>query len=204
MRVIDYFFICSSPFAYLGHHALHEIAGRHGATIRYRPVDIMGVWESSGSVPLGKRTPTRQRYRRIELQRIAHMRGLAINLEPRHFPVDPNLADRCAIALVERGASPEGFVWKAHQGVWVNEEDIADATQLAAYLEADGHDADAVLAHAREEATADALARNTLDARDADAVGVPVYVLDGEPFWGQDRLEHLDHMLATGRPAFRP
>lgn len=200
---IDYYFICSSPFAYLGHQAFHDLAARHGAEIRYRPISIGGVWEKSGSVPLGQRTPVRQRYRRIELQRIADIRGVPINLEPRHFPVDSTLADRTAIALVQAGADPAGYLWQVHRGVWVNEHDIADRQQLADYLIAEGHDADAMLASAQAATTAETLARNTQSAIAVDAVGAPVYVLDGEPFWGQDRLDYLDHALSTGRAPFR-
>ena len=203
MPAIDYYFICSSPFAYLGHQAFHELAARFDAEIRYKPIDIMGVWEQSGSVPLGQRTPLRQRYRRIELQRIADIRGLPLNLAPKHFPVDPSLADRCAIVLASQGVSPAGFVWRAHQGVWANEENIADAAQLAAYLSAEGHDADAVLAAAQEPEITETVARNTREASDADAIGAPVYVLNGEPFWGQDRLDHLAHALETGRAPFK-
>lgn len=203
MPAIDYYFICSSPFAYLGHRAFHDMARRHGAEIRYRPIDIMGVWEQSGSVTLAKRPPLRQRYRRIELQRIADIRGLPLNLEPEFFPVDPSLADRCAIALVEEGADPAGFVFRAHQGVWANDENIADRATLASYLAAEGHDPEAVLASAESEKAADILARNTQAAREDDAVGAPVYVLNGEPFWGQDRLDYLDHALKSGRGPFR-
>src|SRR5690606_34118775 len=162
-----------------------------------------GVWEKSGSVPLPQRTPLRQRYRRIELQRIAGMRGLPLNLEPKFFPVDPALADGCVVALVERGENPAGFIWRAHQGVWAAEENIADASQLAAYLAAEGHDAEAVLAAAREPEAAEIIRHNTRDANDADAVGAPVYVLNGEPFWGQDRIDHLAHALKTGRAPIR-
>lgn len=203
MTAIDYYFICSSPFAYLGHKAFHELAARHGAEIRYKPISIGGVWEKSGSVPLGQRTPLRQRYRRIELQRIADMRGLPLELEPKFFPVDPGLADRCVIALVGQGADPAGFMWRAHQGVWAKGENIADPEQLTAYLAAEAHDADAVLKAAGEPEAAETLARNTSEAGDADAVGAPVYVLNGEPFWGQDRLEYLAHALETGRAPFR-
>lgn len=202
MPSIDYFFICSSPFAYLGHKAFHELAARHDATIRYRPIDIMGVWEESGSVPLRQRTPVRQRYRRIELQRIADIRGLPINLEPKHFPVDSSLADRCIGTLTRQGDDPSGFLWHVHNGVWVNEEDIADPATLAGYLAGLGHDGKVVVAEAESGTAAQAVAENTAAAIAVDAIGAPVYVLDGEPFWGQDRLDYLDHALATKRAPF--
>lgn len=200
---IHYYLICASPFAYLGHKAFHEIAARHGASIAYKPIVIGEVWEKSGSVPLPQRTPTRQRYRRIELQRLAEMRGLKINLAPRYFPVDASLADKCVVALTERGETPERFLWEVHQAVWVREQNIADRGQLADFLGSLGHDADAVLEQAEQERAAETIKGNTQDAIAADAIGAPVYVLDGEPFWGQDRLDHLDHALTTGRPPFR-
>jgi 2-hydroxychromene-2-carboxylate isomerase len=176
----------------------------HGATIRYKPIDIMGVWANSGSVPLGQRTPLRQRYRRVELQRFREMRGLTLNLEPKFFPVDSALADRVAIALVEAGADPAGYLWRVHEGVWAREENIADRAQLAAYLTAEDHDAEAILAAADTPQVEESRKSNTQSAAASDAVGAPVYVLDGEPFWGQDRLDLLDAMLTTGRAAYRP
>jgi 2-hydroxychromene-2-carboxylate isomerase len=203
MPTIDYFFIASSPFAYLGHKAFHEMAARYDAGIRYRPVNIMGVWEKSGSVPLAQRSAVRQRYRRIELQRISEMRGLPLNLDPKFFPVDPGLADRTVVALLSLEADPEGFLWRVHRGVWAEEENIADRDTLAAYLAEEEFDAELVLAEAESEAAAATIAANTAAAVEADAVGAPVYVLDGEPFWGQDRLDHLEHALASGRRPYR-
>ncbi|MEO3386365.1 2-hydroxychromene-2-carboxylate isomerase [Mesorhizobium sp. CAU 1741] len=204
MTAIDYYFISSSPFAYLGHKVFHQLAEAHNFEIRYKPINLAGVWEKSGSVPLAQRTPLRQRYRRIEMQRIADIRGVPINLEPKHFPVDPGLADRSVIALVQAGRDPSGFIGRAHAGVWANEENIADPAQLTAYLEAEGHPAETILAAAQGQDATDTLARNTREASEADAIGAPVYVLNGEPFWGQDRLEYLAHALESGRPPFRP
>jgi 2-hydroxychromene-2-carboxylate isomerase len=201
-RTIDYYLICSSPYAYLGHKALLDLAARHGATIRYRPIDIMGVWANSGSVPLGQRSALRQRYRRIELQRFAEWRDLPLNLNPKYFPVDSALADKIAIALVEAGKDPAGFVWRAHCGVWANEEDIADAAQLAIYLKAEGYDADALIEFAQSAKAEKIRQDNTREAAEGDAVGAPVYVYQGEPFWGQDRLDLLDRMLQTKREPF--
>ena len=55
MTTIDYYLFAPSPFTYLGHDLLHAVAARHGAAIRYRPVDLMGVWAESGAVPPAKR-----------------------------------------------------------------------------------------------------------------------------------------------------
>jgi 2-hydroxychromene-2-carboxylate isomerase len=107
------------------------------------------------------------------------------------------------VALLSLEADPEGFMWRVHRGVWAEEENIADRDTLAAYLAEEGFDAELVLAEAESEAAAATIAANTAAAVEADAVGAPVYVLDGEPFWGQDRLDHLEHALASGRRPYR-
>lgn len=202
MKYIDYYFVCSSPFAYMGHKIFLDIAARHGATIRYKPFDIYRVWENSGSVPGAKRTPARMRYRRIELQRISNFRGVPLNADPKFFPSNSELADRCIIALAEAGADPSNFMFRTIEGMWWREENIADRAQLAAYLAEAGHDAEKVLAEAGSEAVTAIRERNTDEAVGADSIGAPTYIYKGESFWGQDRLEYLDHMLKTGREAF--
>lgn len=199
---IDYYFTSASPFTYLGHAALVETAARHGATIVYMPVNLTGLWEISGAVPPGQRPPVRQRYRFIELQRIAERRQLPIILQPKHFPVDPTLADHCTISIAEDGGNPASFMQSVFSGVWANDEDIADERVIRRLLEVAGHDADEMLGKAKGEEAAAIRAENTRQAIKADAVGVPVYVLNGEPFWGQDRIEYLDRALETGRNAY--
>ena len=199
---IDYYFTAASPFVYLGHDALMAIAGRHGKKIAFRPFNLAGVWSVSGAVPLGERSPTRQRYRLVELQRIAEMRGVELNLHPAHFPTNPELADRCIIAIVEAGSDPAGFVRAVGSALWAEERQIADETVMRELLQATGHDADKVLQDASGEATAAIRQQNTDAAIAADAIGAPSYVYQGEVFWGQDRLELLERMIASGRAPF--
>ncbi|EKF20087.1 2-hydroxychromene-2-carboxylate isomerase [Nitratireductor pacificus] len=196
---IDYYFTSASPFVYLGHQALRAAVARHGAVVRVKPINLMGVWEVSGAVPPAKRPPVRQRLRLVEMQRIADYRGLPINTQPKHWPVDPQLSDHVAAALVAAGHDPMGYMGRAFASVWANEEDIADPATLARHLAAEGFDADAILETAGTDAIAEIRAENTRDAVAADAVGVPTYVLNGEAFFGQDRIEYLEHALATGR-----
>jgi 2-hydroxychromene-2-carboxylate isomerase len=202
-ETIDYFFSTISPFAYLGHDTLHEIAKRHDCAIRYRPFSIGGVWEKSGSVPLGQRSPVRQRYRLIELQRIAWQRDVKLNLKPRHFPTNPERADLCCAALVLAGGDPGNFARRVGEAIWARDLDIADETVLADLLGESGFDAAQVLDQSRQPQAAEARAKNTADAVALDAVGAPSYAYKGEIFWGQDRLEMLEAMIASGREPFR-
>ena len=202
MRSIDYYFTLISPYAYLGHRAFLDVARKHGAKVNYKPVNLRGVWEDSGAVPLAERPKARQEYRLIELQRWREIRGVALSLQPKHFPTNPSLADRSVIALVEAGSDPADYVEAVCQAVWVDEQNIAEESVLAQRLSDTGHDSATVLASAQDKACEDIYARNTEDAVNAHTIGAPCYVLDGEPFWGQDRIGLLDAALTTGRQPF--
>ncbi len=201
--VIDYYFSSVSPFAWLGHRQLMSIAAKHAKRVHFRPVSLAGVWEVSGSVPLPQRTPTRQRYRLVELQRIAAYRTMHLKPHPAHFPANPELADRTIIALADAGRSPADFTYAVGEAVWSRDLDIAHESVIAALLKENGFDAAHFLERAKSERAAQLREANTKAAVEADAIGSPCYVYKGEPFWGQDRLDLLDHMISTGREPFR-
>ena len=85
-RTIDYYFTLASPWAFLGHRPFVDLAKAHGVTIRYRPVDLGEVFPHTGGLPLPKRHPARQRYRILELQRWREARGIALKIQPKHWP----------------------------------------------------------------------------------------------------------------------
>lgn len=201
---IEYYFTSSSPWVYLGHDAIGAVARKHGARLDVRPVELGGVWEVSGGVPLAKRSATRQRYRLIELQRYSELRGLPINLRPKHAPLDPSLADLAVAAVLVHGDDPFGFMGRMLRAYWAEEENVADQAVIARLLVAEDFDPDAILAVARGQEASELRKKNTEAAIAADAIGVPAYVLNGEVFWGQDRIELLDRALSTGREPFKP
>lgn len=201
---IEYYFTSASPWAYLGHAAIGEVASKHGARLDIRPVNLSGVWEASGSVPLAKRSPTRQRYRLIELQRYSELRGIPINLKPKYAPADASLADLAAVAILLDGGDPFGFMRRVMKAYWAEEQNIADRSVIARLLDAEGFAQAAILDVAGSKAAFEMRQRNTEAAIAADAIGVPAYVLNGEAFWGQDRIDLLDRALTTGRPPFKP
>lgn len=201
---IEYYFTLASPWVYLGHAAIAEVASKHGARLDIRPVNLSGVWEASGSVPLAKRSPTRQRYRLIELQRYSELRGVPINLKPKFAPADPSLADLATTAILLANGNPFAFMLRVMRAYWAEEQNIADRGVIAGLLDAEGFDQAAILDAAGSKAASDLRERNTEAATAADAIGVPAYVLNGEVFWGQDRIDLLDRALSTGRAPFKP
>jgi 2-hydroxychromene-2-carboxylate isomerase len=203
-RSIDYYFSLVSPWAYIGHAPFMAIAGEHGLSVNHKPVFLGRVFAETGGLPLPQRHPARQRYRLVELQRWRDKRGLSFRLQPRHWPFDVNLADRFVIAIQAAQQDPDPFLRRAFAAVWEEERDLADPGVLAGLAEEAGLDAAHLLDLAQGSTTEAIYALNLENAVAADVFGSPAYVLDGEVFWGQDRLDLLADALASGRPAFRP
>ncbi|APF38607.1 2-hydroxychromene-2-carboxylate isomerase [Chelatococcus daeguensis] len=202
MRQIDYYFSLVSPWAYFGHAPFLATAQRHGCTVTYKPVFLGEVFSETGGLPLARRHPVRQRYRLVELQRWREKRGVPLNLQPAFWPFEVSLADRCVIALQAAGIDPAAFTARAFAGVWARDENLADEAVLAAIATEVGVDAGMMLAGAHGESAKATYAGNIADAIAAEVFGSPSYVIDGEVFWGQDRLDLLADMLASGRPAY--
>ena len=201
-RSIAYYFTVVSPWAYIGHDLFTRIARKHGATIDYRPVNLGEVFPQSGGLPLTKRHPLRVAYRTMELKRWREKRGLDFALKPKGWPFDPGLADRVALALLARGEDPNAYLSNAFRAVFETELNLGDAANVAAVLKESGHDADALIADAQSQPIRDAYAANNEAALAAGVFGSPSFVLDGEVFWGQDRIEALDDALTSGRKPF--
>ncbi|MCC5976724.1 MAG: 2-hydroxychromene-2-carboxylate isomerase [Salinarimonas sp.] len=203
-RTITYYFTCSSPWTYIGHEPFREVVTRHALKVEHRPMPTPVVFSRTGGLPLGQRPRQRQNYRLLELQRWRDRRGMNFNIQPRHFPVDPGLADRTVIALIAQDADPDRYLRRVFEAVWEEERDIADIATLSALLEEAGHAAEKVLAEAQGSAAEATYALNAESAVAADVFGAPSYVLDGEVFWGQDRIELLDDALSSGRAPYHP
>lgn len=201
-RQIACFFTIVSPWAYIGHDLLTRVARKHDATIDYRPVNLGEVFPQSGGLPLAKRHPLRVAYRTVELKRWREKRGLKFALKPKGWPFDPTLADCVALALLARGDDPGVYLSNAFRAVFEKEIDLGEADNIAAVLTEAGHHADVLIADAQSQPVRDAYAANNRAALDLGVFGSPSYVLDGEIFWGQDRIELLDEALASGRAPF--
>lgn len=205
-RAIQYYFSLMSPWAYLGHSMLGAIAARHELEIDYRPVNLMELFPQTGGLPLGKRHVSRQNYRLVEMQRWRDARDLPLVLKPKNWPFDFLLADCAALAAVRNGPQDQAhaFLAMAFRAVWVEECNLADEETLASLLSQGGYDPASILELARSPAILAAYEANRERAMEQDVFGSPAYVLDGEVFWGQDRLELLESALASMRAPFTP
>ncbi|SLN11602.1 2-hydroxychromene-2-carboxylate isomerase [Oceanibacterium hippocampi] len=193
--IIDYYFALSSPWSFLGCQRLRDIAGRNGADIVAKATSIGKVFGVSGGLPLAKRPKQRQDYRIQELKRWRDYLDIPINLHPAHFPVDENLAARTVTAARIAGKDPLALALGFHKAIWIEERDISDRAEIAAIIDATiGGSAELMNAAEGETVTA-AYEADTQDAIDQGVFGAPTYVVDGELFWGQDRLDFLERKL---------
>lgn len=198
--VIDYFFTPQSPWTYLGHERFVTMAKAAGARVKVLPVNLGGkVFPVSGGLPLAQRAPQRQAYRLVELERFSAHLGVPLNLHPKHFPVPDAAAARLIIAVdlhdgADAALALTGAVTRA---VWVDELDIADESTLAALLATLGLPAQR-LVDAQAQAVQTRYETDTQRAIDTGVFGAPTYVIEGELFWGQDRLDFVQRRLAKG------
>lgn len=198
-RTVDYYFAPQSPWAYLGHQRLADIAQRTGASLRVMPIDLGGkVFPISGGLPLGQRAPQRQAYRLIELQRFSEHLNAPLNLKPRYFPVGGDDAARVIIAadLAQGAAAAMKVAGAVLSACWAQERNIADEKVLTELLAEQGLPS-AVLAQAHSQTVQERYEAYTQSAIDVGVFGAPSYVIDGEIFWGQDRLDFVERALAS-------
>ena len=203
MTEIDYYFTIVSPWAYLGHAAFRDMAARQGAAIRVRPLSLAELFPETGGAPLAKRHPARQAYRWVELKRWREYRQQPLNLVPKHFPVDPGLFDRAVIAASEGDRDVLDLVNRGFRAVWVEDRDVSDADTVSAILAEAGLDASETIEAADDPVIRARYSENARDSIVAGIVGSPGYVLQGEPFWGQDRIELLEAALVSGRAPYK-
>ena len=197
-KIIDYYFSPMSPWTYLGHERFAAIARKHGAAIDVKPVDYGKIFPASGGLPLAKRAPQRQKYRLVELARWRDYLGVPLTIHPKYFPYDTLAASLLILAVKQQaGADPAmslaGAILRA---CWVEERNMADEAELKAAARAQALEAEALLAASKAPEITAQYERLTQEAIGRDVFGAPTYVYDGEPFWGQDRVDFLDRALA--------
>ena len=200
---VEYYFSMQSPWAYIGHVPFMEVVRRHAVNVTYKPISLSNVFAKTGGLPFGKRHPARLRYRILELQRWREKRGLKFNLHPKFWPFAAEAADRFAVAVAGAGHDPDPFLRRAFAALWEEEQNLADDATLTRLAEAEKLPGAKLLSEAKREQTKAKYEENTADAIAIEVIGSPSYVLNGEVFWGQDRIDLLDDALSSGRNPHR-
>lgn len=200
MRQIDFYLTVISPWTYLAGNRPAEIAARHGARLRYKPVDPTAIFARTGGLPLAQRHASRQEYRLQELRRQSKKLGAPLNIRPSFFPTNPAPAAYAIIAAQEAlaggaGGDLDGLVQSLLRACWVEDRNVAEDEVITDCLAAAGFSKG--LAMSGMLTGADLYGRYLEQAVLDGVFGFPFFVVDGsERFWGQDRLDDLDAYLA--------
>jgi 2-hydroxychromene-2-carboxylate isomerase len=198
-RSVDYYFAPQSPWTYLGHQRFRAMAKAAGATVNVLPVDLGGkVFPISGGLPLPKRAPQRQAYRLLELKRYSDFLQIPLHPQPRYFPVGGDDA-ACLIIAADLHDGPEAAMQLTGAilaAVWAQERNIGDDKVLGQLLAECGLPAKR-LEQADSQEVRERYEAYTRQAIDAGVFGAPSYVIDGEIFWGQDRLDFVARRLGV-------
>lgn len=196
MTVIDYFYSAHSAYAWLGARRLHEICAAHGARLDHKPIELSPVVEAAGGLPFAARTQGHVDYFfGREIERWSELRGVEIiRHRPTHHDAPLSLASGAIIAAGDRADALSYAILQAH---WRDDADISDPETLIPLVAGCGLDPDAILSAARSEDIQAIYRANTAEAIALPVFGSPTYVVAGDPFYGQDRLDLVERALVT-------
>jgi len=197
-RTVEYWFSTASPWAWLGSARFAQLAERTQVVVQVQPIDLGAVFAATGGMPFLSRSPARQSYRQMELARWSRRLGVPIRLEPAHYPVDREPSSRLVLAAREHGLNALVLSQAVLRAIWSEDRDIADWATLQDIARDAGLDGAALIEAARDPRMHALYVQNTQLAVSAGVFGSPTYVVDGERFWGQDRLDFLEERLGGG------
>jgi 2-hydroxychromene-2-carboxylate isomerase len=198
MAHIDYYFSLLSSFTYLAGDRFAEIAAKHGASVRYKPFDILTMFDRLGAPRPADRPEARKLYRMQELKRFAAKARKPMKFQPAFWPTNAAPASYALIAAQEAGGGDlDGLVQRLLKAVWEEDRDIADDAVITEALKASGFDP--MLSMTGMLKGAEIYTQNLEEALKAGVFGSPFYIVTDtdERFWGQDRLDMLDDYLGT-------
>ncbi|NCQ22830.1 MAG: disulfide bond formation protein DsbA [Rhodobacteraceae bacterium CG17_big_fil_post_rev_8_21_14_2_50_63_15] len=198
MPVIDYFYSAHSAFAWLGSAQVLKICARHGARLVHRPIYLSPVVEAAGGLSFAGRTQAHVDYFfGRDIEHWAEFRGVeVIRHRPTHHDNPLDLPNGVIIAAQEAGQGADALSHAILGAHWRDDADIADAATLATLIAGCGLDPETLLAAARSEPVQAIHAANTAEAIARSVFGSPTYFVDGDPFYGQDRLDLVERALS--------
>ncbi|WP_349251890.1 2-hydroxychromene-2-carboxylate isomerase [Azoarcus sp. L1K30] len=194
---IDFWFDFSSPYGYLMAESIDAVAAAHGRTVRWRPFLLGAVYKAVGGQPLTS-IPLKGPYSIRDLARSARFLGVPFSM-PQPFPVPTQHAARAFYHLEQQEpALARRFALAVYRDFFVDGHDISVLEQVLDVAASVGVERAAL---AQALAGDEARARLKAVCDEALALGVfgsPYVIIDGEPFWGVDRLPQIERWLASG------
>jgi len=197
-RPIDFYFDFSSPYAYIASEWIEALAARHGRTVTWRAILVAASFQVSGLKPQIE-YPLKREYAMLDFERSARFAGVPLAIPPK-FPITTQNAARIFWWLNDSGDEARARHWARHglRAYFTRGVDLSDNAAL------DGLAAEFGLEPGRAEAAwSDPVWKARLKRANDEAIaagvfGVPFFVVDGTPFWGNDRRAQLERWLDKG------
>ena len=198
---IDFYFDYSSPYGYLASERIEGLAARLGHTVVWRPMLLGAVFKITGQSPLTE-APLKGDYAIRDFSRTAREHKVAYH-HPEKFPIGAVAASRATLWLrdncdPELKARAGDFIHALYRAYFVAGQDITDATVIASIADSLAIDAQTLQLAIATQAVKDALRIEVEQAIAAGVFGSPTMIVNGEPFWGHDRLEQMERWISSG------
>ena len=194
---IDFYFDYSSPYSYIAAERVEDMLKDSGRTIRYCPI-LYGVITRQLNVPVLVNVPYKGAYSLRDFVRSAHYYGLEMNF-PDPFPVATQAAARATLMLREQ-QHPQlaAFIRTVFRAYFVDRQDITQRETLGRVAQSLDMDAEAIMQADSDPQWKELLKATVQEASEKGLFGIPYFVVDGETFWGNDRLEQLQRWVTQG------
>ena len=192
-KTVEFYFDVGSPTAYLAHKRLQQLKQQYDCMIDYHPVLLGGLFKASGnSSPV--MVPAKGRYMMMDdLPRFAKLYDVPLNNNP-HFPINTLNLMRGAVAALDSGHF-ETYIGAVFKAIWVDSKNMGDMDTVTEVLSNAGLNATAIVESTQDAEVKGKLISNTQAAVERGLFGAPTMFVDGEMFFGQDRLQFVEAVL---------
>jgi len=194
---IQFYFDFSSPYSYLASEMIDELAAKYGRSVQWRPILLGAAFQKSG-LPLLVTVPLKGEYSLRDFDRSARFYGIPFKF-PEKFPLATHTAARGYYWLHGQDCNKaREFAHAVFRAYWIDGRDVSDLAVVQEIAAGLGVDREALTEAMGKPEIKERLKTETDGAIAKGMFGAPYMIVDGEPFWGADRLPQLEKWLATG------
>jgi 2-hydroxychromene-2-carboxylate isomerase len=195
-KTVEFYFDFGSAASYLAFTQIPKIAARHGAAIQWRPVLLGGIFKATGNRSPVEVAP-KGRYMMEDFGRYAKKYGVIFKLNP-HFPINTLPLMRAATAIqMHDPARFQDFCAPIFDAIWVGDKNMSDAAVAAQVMAAAGFNPEQIGTWVSDPAVKQKLTDETNAAVERGLFGAPTLFVDGQMYFGQDRLHFVEEALAA-------
>jgi len=197
MRTLDFWFDYSCPYAYLASTQVEALARRANAHLVMKPMLLGGVFRAVDTPQNLSEVliPQKARHNVMDMHRWAKHFGVALSMPNGH----PFRTVEALRATLVAGIDPR-VVHGFYRAYWIEGRRPSDRATIASVLAEAGHDADRILARIDDPQVKDDLRKRTDEAIALGIFGAPSFVVEGNLYWGQDRMHFVERALAGSPP----